>query len=166
LPKASLILRMRRIGAFEGPPPNFIMKPFELIDHTADVGIKAWGVTLTELFENAAKGMFSVIACEGSKLQGSKVEKDIEINKDAGELEEMLVSWLSELLYIFNREKIYLDNFKISGLNSNSLKAKAGGVNIDLYQSNLYKEIKAITFHNLKIEEDVEGFSCTIIFDV
>ncbi len=142
------------------------MKPFEIIDHTADVGIKAHGSTLTELFENAARGMFAVITCEGANPQGSQVEKNIEINKDAGELEDMLVSWLSELLYIFNREKICFNSFKIAGLNNNSLKAEAGGVNIDLYQSDLYTEIKAVTFHNLKIEEDVEGFSCTIIFDV
>lgn len=142
------------------------MKPFELIDHTADVGIKAHGTTLTELFENAARGMFAVITCEGANPQGSHVEKNIEINKAAGGLEDMLVSWLSELLYIFNREKICFNSFRIAGLNNNSLKAEAGGVNIDLYQSDLYTEIKAVTFHNLKIEEDVEGFSCVIIFDV
>jgi len=142
------------------------MKPFELVDHTADVGIKAHGSTLTELFENAARGMFAVIAGEKYKAQGSKIEKKIEINENKDNLEEILVSWLSELLYIFNREKIYLDNFRILSLNNNGIKAETSGVNIDLYQSDLYTEIKAVTFHNLKIEEDVEGFSCTIIFDV
>ncbi|PIW67330.1 MAG: archease [Candidatus Omnitrophica bacterium CG12_big_fil_rev_8_21_14_0_65_42_8] len=142
------------------------MKPFELVDHTADVGIKAHGSTLTELFENAARGMFAVIAGEKYKAQGSKIEKKIEINENKDNLEEILVSWLSELLDIFNREKIYLDNFRILSLNNNGIKAETSGVNIDLYQSDLYTEIKAVTFHNLKIEEDVEGFSCTIIFDV
>jgi len=142
------------------------MKPFELVDHTADVGIKAHGSTLTELFENAARGMFAVIAGEKYKAQGSKIEKKIEINENKDNLEEILVSWLSELLYIFNREKIYLDNFRILSLNNNGIKAETSGVNIDLYQSDLYTEIKAVTFHNLKIEEDIEGFSCTIIFDV
>jgi len=142
------------------------MNPFEIIDHTADVGIKAHGSTLTELFENAARGMFAVIAGEKYKAQGSKIEKKIEINENKDNLEEILVSWLSELLYIFNREKIYLDNFRILSLNNNGIKAETSGVNIDLYQSDLYTEIKAVTFHNLKIEEDIEGFSCTIIFDV
>lgn len=143
------------------------MKPFELIDHTADIGIKARGSTLTELFENAAKGMFAVIAGEGYVAQqGSKAERNIEINRNKDNLENILVSWLSELLYIFNREKIYFDTFKILSLNSNGIKAAACGVDIDLYQSNLYREIKAVTFHNLKIEEEVDGFSCTIIFDV
>ena len=142
------------------------MKPFELIEHTADVGIKAWGYTLTELFENAARGMFIVITGEEYKPQGSEIEKKIEINENRDDLEGVLVSWLSELLYIFNREKIYFNNFKILSLNNNGIKAEASGINIDLYQNGLYKEIKAVTFHNLKIEEDVDGFSCTIIFDV
>ncbi len=77
-----------------------------------------------------------------------------------------MVNWLSELLYIFNREKIYFEHFKILSLNNNSIEAEASGVNIDLYQSSLYREVKAVTFHNLKIEEDVNGFSCVIIFDV
>ena len=142
------------------------MKPFEFIDHTADVGIKAWGATLTELFENSAKGMFSVIAKEGRKAQGPKIEKRIDISKNTESFEEILVSWLSELLYIFNMEKIYFEDFKISSLNNNGIAADTKGVSLDLYQSDLYTEIKAVTFHNLKIEEDVEGFSCTIIFDV
>ena len=142
------------------------MKPFELIEHTADIGIKAHGATLTELFENSAKGMFSVMVGEGYKAQGSRAKKNIKLEANTDNLEEMLVNWLSELLHIFNREKIYFSDFKISGLNNNRMEAEASGVDIDLYQSDLYKEIKAVTFHNLKIEEDVDGFSCTIIFDV
>ncbi len=142
------------------------MKLFEFIDHTADAGIKAWGATLTELFENAAIGMFAVIAGEEYKAQGSKIEKKIEISKNTDNLEEILVSWLSELLYIFNREKIYFNNFKIAGLNNSGIKAEASGVNIDPYQSSLYTEIKAVTFHNLKIEETADGFNCAIIFDI
>jgi len=142
------------------------MKSFEIIDHTSDTGVKAWGVTMTELFENAARGMFAVIAKEGRNIQGSKIEKKIEIHKTADSLEEILVSWLSELLYIFNREKTYFSDFKVKSLNNDGIEAQASGVNLDLYQSDLYTEIKAVTFHNLKIEENVDGFSCTIIFDV
>lgn len=142
------------------------MKPFEFIDHTADVGIKARGSTLTELFENAAKGMFAVITGEEYRAQGSKVERKIELKSGTDSLEEILVGWLSELLYIFNREKIYFDNFKILSLSNGGIRAEASGVSMDLYQSSLYKEIKAVTFNDLKIEEKVDGFSCTIIFDV
>ena len=142
------------------------MKPLEIIDHTADVGIKVWGPTLIELFENAARGMFRVIAGEKHNAQGSKIEKKIKIDIYREDFEELLVDWLSELLYIFNREKIYFYNFKMLKLNNNGIQAEASGVNIDFTQNDLYTEIKAVTFHNLKIEENVDGFSCAIIFDV
>jgi len=142
------------------------MKSFEIINHTSDTGVKAWGVTMTELFENAARGMFAVIAKDGRNIQGSKIEKKIELHKNVDSFEEILVNWLSELLYVFNREKIYFNDFKVKSLNNDGIEAQASGVNLDLYQSDLYTEIKAVTFHNLKIEESVDGFSCTIIFDV
>lgn len=142
------------------------MKPFELIEHTADVGIKAQGATLTELFENAAKGMFHIISCGNAPLKGERAQKKLELKNNTDVLEDLLVSWLSEILYIFNKEKICFDNFRISGLNNSALSAEIEGSSIDLYQSNNYTEVKAVTFHNLKIEEDVNGFSCTIIFDV
>ncbi|MDP2921476.1 MAG: archease [Candidatus Omnitrophota bacterium] len=142
------------------------MKPYEIIDHTADIGIKARGVTLIELFENSAKGMFHIISCGKGPLKGERVTKKLEIKNTTDVLEDLLVNWLSELLYIFSKEKICIDSFRILGLNNSGLTAEIEGSTIDLYQSSSYTEIKAVTFHNLKIEEAVEGFSCAIIFDV
>ena len=73
------------------------MKTYELIDHTADVGIKAYGKTLSEAFENAAKGMFDIIT-DSSEIE-SIGQYNIEL--EAPDLEQLLVDWLSELLYLF-----------------------------------------------------------------
>jgi len=140
------------------------MKPYEIIEHTADVGIKANGRTLKELFENTAKGMFDII--EGGKKYAQKIQRKIEIKKDAQSFEELLVHWLSELLYIFNRDQIIFSNFKIQKLEKNRLIAKSSGEKIDPENTNLQTEIKAVTFHDLKIERNKQGFACSIIFDV
>ena len=140
------------------------MKPYEIIEHTADVGIKANGASIEEVFENAARGMFDII---GGKLQlETGTEKKIEIRKKAETPEELLVGWLSELLYIFNKEEILFDDFKILELDNNSIISESSGKKIDLACTPLQTEIKAVTFHELKIERDKEGFSCKIIFDV
>jgi len=141
------------------------MKPFEIIEHTADIGIRARGVTLMELFENSARGMFSLITKEAVKPQ-PEIRKEIHIDKSSDKFEEILVAWLSELLYIFNKEKVFFNSFKISNLNNKGLKADVSGFNAGPRQESLRKEIKAVTFHNLRIEEAVDGFSCVIIFDV
>ena len=143
------------------------MKPYEIIEHTADVGLKANGATLKELFENAAKGMFEIIRGE-DKVEGlkSNIKRNIQVKKEVEGLEGLLVDWLSELLYIFNKDQIIFSNFKIQELEKNRLVAESSGKKIDPASATFQTEIKAVTFHNLKIEEAVDGFSCTIIFDV
>jgi SHS2 domain-containing protein len=142
------------------------MNPFELINHTADIGIRARGATLIELFENSAKGMFHIIGGNAKIETSASLEKNIEIKRTIDAFEELLVAWLSELLYIFNKEKVYFNNFEIKSMNNYGIIAIAKGVKIDSRQAGVCKEIKAVTFHNLKIEEAVSGFSCDIIFDV
>ena len=140
------------------------MKPYEIIEHTADVGIKANGATLKELFENAAKGMFGIIG--GKPHPEAKIKKKIEIKKEVEALEELLVAWLSELLYVFNKEEILFCSFNVIELNNSRIVGEAGGTKIDLSQDAIQAEIKAVTFHDLKIEEGKYGFNCRIIFDV
>jgi len=69
---------------------------YEIIEHTADIGIKAFGKTLSETFENAAKGMFDIIT-DKSEIESTG---QYEIKLDAPELEQLLVDWLSELLFL------------------------------------------------------------------
>ena len=79
------------------------MIPYELIDHTADIGLKVNGTTLFDLFENAALGMFHIIGGKVKSQDSAVLEKSIEVKKTVDAFEELLVSWLSELLYIFNK---------------------------------------------------------------
>lgn len=143
------------------------MKPYEILEHTADVGLKANGTTLKELFENAAIGMFAIIS--GVALRDNikpKAQKSVCIKKEVEGFEELLVDWLSELLYISNKEKILLSTFEIAELNNNGIIGEAYGEKINPSHMSLHKEIKAVTFHGLRIEESAWGFSCNIIFDV
>jgi len=141
------------------------MKPYEIIEHTADVGLRVNGLTLKELFTNAARGMFEIIKGEGQKIEG-KDKRRIEIKKEVEGFEELLVGWLSELLYIFNKDQILFTDFKILELNNSGISGQASGEKIDLSQTALQTEIKACTFHGLKIEETKDRFTCDIIFDV
>jgi len=139
------------------------MIPYEIIEHTADVGLKVNGTTIKELFENAASGMFYIVA---HKKSIANEHKKIQIKKEVEDFEELLVDWLSELLYIFDSQKILFSNFKILELNNSGVIGEAFGEKIDPSKNTLQTEIKAVTFHDLKIEEDKNGFSCKIIFDV
>ena len=85
------------------------MKTYELINNTADVGIKAYGKTLSEAFENAAKGMFDIIT-DNSEIENIG-QYNIELQTD--NLEQLLVDWLSELLYLNSANNIVFGFFKV-----------------------------------------------------
>jgi len=80
------------------------MKKYELIEHTADVGVKAYGKTLSEAFENAAKAMFDIIT-DTSEVE-STGQYNIELK--ASDLEQLLVDFLSELLYLHSANNLVL----------------------------------------------------------
>jgi SHS2 domain-containing protein len=135
---------------------------YEIIPHTADIGIKAYGNTLPELFKNAAYAMFDIIA----DLDGLKksVEQFIEVK--APNREELLLAWLDELLYNFCTKQIIFFDFNIEDLSDAHLKAKAIGRNIGENPNRLKTEIKAVTYHELKIQAKDGRFTATVIFDV
>lgn len=135
---------------------------YEIIPHTADIGIKAYGEDLKQLFKNAAYGMFDIIA----DLDGltSSVTQTIEVK--AANQEELLVAWLGELLYNFYTKQIIFFDFQIDEIDNTHIKAKAFGRHVGENRNRLKTEIKAVTYHELKIEEKENKFTATIIFDV
>jgi Uncharacterized conserved protein len=140
-------------------------KKFEQIEHTADVGIKAFGKTLEELFENSAYGMFSVMLEQYENFSG---KSEISIETSADNLEDLLVNWLQEFIYRFEVKSLVFSNFhvRIKDIKTKSLIGSAG---CDHYSERRYGyplEIKAVTYHNLEIKTDKGLYSVEIIFDV
>jgi len=138
------------------------MKRYEQVPHTADIAIKAYGKDLKELFSNAAYGMFDIIA----DLEGLKGSVSVDIDVKAPSKEELLVSWLDELLYNFYTKGIIFFNFDIASINDTNAIAKCLGRHVGENKNRLKTEIKAATYHDLKIQENQEGLSVEIVFDV
>ncbi len=138
------------------------MKQYDIVEHTADIGVRAYGKTLQELFVNAARGLFDIIA----DLEGLKTSTSIKIKLEAPNAEELLIAWLDELIYNFYTKNIIFSEFKISDLTDKSIKAEAFGRHIGNKKSRLKAEVKAATYHGLKIEEKNKRYEVQIIFDV
>ena len=137
------------------------MTRFEIIDHTADAGIAAYGSDLREAFANAAYGMFSIIA----ELDDIREEVRREVNVEAIDEEALLVNWLNELLYLSDVERVIFRRFDIIELEQNRLEARVYGEKLDTSRHRLKIEVKAATYHSLKIEKD-NGFKIQVILDL
>lgn len=141
---------------------HIFMKNYELIEHTADIGIKVKGKDMKDLFINAALAMFEIIAERTNKTPSDK--KTIVIKQKAENIEELFINWLNELLSLHaTRNKIFCEiNFK--NLDENNLDAEITGCNINDYK--IKAEIKAATYHELEINRVPSGWEAKVIFDV
>jgi len=139
------------------------MKNYELIEHTADVGIRVKAEDLKGLFENSAAAMFDIIACRVN-AQSSCQSKEIIIKLESEDLEELFVTWLNELLSLSSAKELIFYDFKINKIDRNMLQAIVAGEEMKNYKVNA--EIKAATYHQLKLEETSSGWQAEVIFDV
>jgi SHS2 domain-containing protein len=136
------------------------MKRFELIEHTADVGLVAYGKTLAEAFANAAYGMFSIIA-ELDAVQEAESRR-VEISEE--DLEALLFEWLNSLIYIFDVEMLLFKRFDIIELAGGRLKAICHGEKYDPSRHRLKTGVKSATYHMLEV--DREKNQVQVIFDI
>jgi protein archease len=138
------------------------VKRFDIIEHTADVGIVAYGVGLGEAFANAAYAMFTLIA----DLGGVREEVCREVEVQAEDRESLLPSWLNELLYLFDTEGIIFKRFEVSELGESNLKAKGYGEPLDPERHSLKAGVKAATYYMLRVAKEDDGYSVQVIFDM
>ena len=136
------------------------MKRYRLIEHTADIGLIAYGVSLTEAFGNAAYGMFSIIA----GLRTVREVKSRQVELKGKDMEALLFDWLNILLYFFDTDTLLLRRFDISELTENRLKATCYGERYNPSRHRLKIGIKSATYHMLNI--DREKNQVRVIFDI
>jgi len=133
------------------------VKRFEVINHTADMGIRAYGKDLAELFANAAYGMASLI----TDLEKVKTKDSKDIVLEAENREELLVSWLNEIIYLFASQSMLFSKFEVSEIDEKHLRAKIFGEEFDTARHQIETEFKAATYHRLKISK-LRGNSSTL----
>ncbi|MGB8645174.1 MAG: archease [Anaerolineae bacterium] len=133
------------------------MKPFEEIEHTADWAFRAFGRDLKELFGNAALALSSL---EGVTEQATTVTREVQV--EGIDYESLLVNWLSELLYLQETRGETYHHFAVERITLTALTAHIQGAPL----GPLNKFVKAITYHNLRIEQTAEGWAATVVVDV
>jgi len=135
---------------------------FQPIDHTADVGYRLFAPTLAELFAVAGRALFDAIT-EHDSIQ-SKLERKIEVQ--AGDVEALLVAWLSELNFYCITEFELYGEFAIEEISPTAVRATVRGEKIDPARHVIHTEIKAVTYHELFVREAENGWEAQVIFDV
>ena len=139
------------------------MQPYEIIEHTADIGIRAYGQDCPALFTHMAQGMFSLIVPPEEIKQVSRFPIAVEAN----DLERLLVAWLRELLFLFDTRHFLAAAFEIHHLEPTCVRATAIGETLDPARHSLDKEVKAVTYCDLNLRRQPDGtWVAQVIFDI
>jgi SHS2 domain-containing protein len=136
--------------------------PFTILEHPSDLGIEAYGNSRQEVFRNAALGLMSVIV-ETSRIEPGQ-ERAVEIQ--ALDRENLLVRWLTEILYLYDAEKFLTAEMKFETLTDTSLKAVLLGEQYDGSKHELKLDVKAITYHKLSVENHDNDWIARVFVDV
>ena len=135
---------------------------YETFDHTADLGLRIRAPDLTTLFADAACALFATLV---EDLDTVAPRQQLEVSISGSELEYLLFDWLKELLYRFEVEHLLLARFSVQ-VGADGLQGTAWGEPIDRQRHELAHEVKAITYHGLRVEEAPEGWLAEVIVDI
>ena len=131
--------------------------PFELLEHTADIGFRVWGSTLEELFENAAAALVSF--AEPAPAGGSGMAVELE----AEDIESLLVAWLSEVLFLLDSGTLVPSSFAVESVEPRRLRARVAG-SAGPAQWRLI--VKAVTYHQIEVAQRGGRWEATVYLDV
>jgi SHS2 domain-containing protein len=135
---------------------------YEFFEHTADLGLRVQASNLEELFAEAGLGLFSVIVDNLDEVQATRA---IDIRIEGRDRLYLLFDWLHELLVTFDTRRLVLGEFHVR-LHEDGLDARALGEDLDPDRHRLLHEVKAITYHGLKLEQTASGWQAEVIVDI
>jgi SHS2 domain-containing protein len=135
---------------------------FHLLEHPSDLGIEASGRTVGEAFEQAALGLISVIA----DVADIEPLDERLVKVDAQDYENLLVKWLSEILYLYDGEDYLLKVAKIESISPTKLAARISGEKYKPEKHKLKMDVKAVTYHQLSIETGKSATTVRVFLDI
>lgn len=135
---------------------------YEIVEHPADVGFRAYGGTLEELFKNAAEAMMSL----GCALESIEARECREVAARGENLEALLYDWLTEILAIADAEQIVFHRAEVKEVVGGKARGIAYGEKFDKSRHHAGTYIKAVTYHQLQVEQTADGWRAQVFLDV
>ncbi len=132
------------------------------IDHTGDVGIAVTAPDVETLFERAAWAMFTILTDPTTVEPTDRITLEVE----ATDRDDLLVRWLSELNFLHITTGMLLASFDITGMSECRLSAVVRGEPMDERHHVVHTEIKAVTYHQLRLERTSDGWLAEVILDI
>jgi SHS2 domain-containing protein len=136
---------------------------YETLDHTADVYLIAHGATKAEAYANAAYGTF----CQVAEVATLTPTQTVEVEVSGTDPENLLVEWLTEFVYRTEVEELIFTEAEVTEISETRLRGRAHALPLaDVPEDCLYVHIKAVTYHQLRIQEREGAWEIHVVLDI
>ena len=136
--------------------------PYQIIDHTADLGIIVKGPDVKQLFILAAQAMTDIM------VKGDISEKTVtrDVLVEGEDFPDLMVRWLGEILYLFEGENLIVNSMEIKSISPIQLKSTLTLTSFEPERHQVLREIKAVTYHQISVNKSDDGWEARVIFDI
>ncbi|MBW1782589.1 MAG: archease [Deltaproteobacteria bacterium] len=132
------------------------------LDHTADLGITVTGTSLEDLFKNAAQSMMQIMV----KQQRVGKTSPFRLSVSGEDLPDLMVCWLGEILYLFEGERKVVISVDIDSITKSHIDAMLRITPFNPKEHEILTEIKAVTYHQIKVAREKGRWQARVIFDI
>jgi len=141
---------------------NYTHSNYQIIDHTADLGIIVKGPDVKNLFIRAAQAMTDLM------VKGDISKKTVirNVSLQGEDFPDLMVRWLGEILYLFHGEKLLVHSIKITSISPITLKSTLTLTSFEPEHHQVIREIKAVTYHQISVDNVNDGWRTRVIFDI
>ncbi len=135
---------------------------FTILDHPSDIGITAQGASLKEAFEEAARGLISIIA----DLPSVRPAVTRKVAVTGTDTQQLLVKWLSEILYLYDGQQFIAGEFHVDLLTETRLEGFVRGEAFSAVRHHPRTDVKAVTYHQISVRTEPDSASVSVVFDI
>lgn len=136
------------------------MRGYEILEHTADVGLRAIAPDITSLFEQATRGL-----CDIAGIWQEQSGTPVEIGVEARDREGLVVDWLNEVLYVHDSQNVAICSVEVDEVSEKQARGRiivrplGEGAETAI-------QVKAVTYHQLAVRQTSSGWNATVFFDI
>jgi SHS2 domain-containing protein len=139
-----------------------MIQRFEILEHPADVGFRAYGQTLEELFANAALALIT-IAGDPATVE-ERERREIEVTGE--DTESLLYAWLAEIVAVADADRLLFCRVEVTSLGDGRATGVAYGEPYDRERHRAGTAIKAVTYHRFMVQQSPAGWIAEVFLDV
>ena len=137
-------------------------KKYRVLNRSSDLVIKVFGKTQAELFANSAFALFDLLV----DMEKVEVRDSLQLEVEGGDRDDLMVNWVRELLYLFQGSDYLVKEVRLQEIKENYVRGEVKGEKFDPDRHEIRREIRAVAYHQSRMEKTGDQWMAQLIFEL